>query len=215
MSLKSPVSGFLLAMLLITSCKKKDTILPEISIKGSSFITIVLNTPYTDAGATATDNVDGELTVTATGTVDTNFAGTYYIVYKASDAAGNEAEATRTVVVKNEADVYNGSYQARSIIGVDTSYYLSPLTTSNILNQRIWLVGYSNDSAAAVYADLRHDTILILHQIVNTGIPGTIHAYSGSGFITTISDHTIFQISFRDSVSGNIFTGTSVYTKTN
>jgi len=45
--------------------------------------------------------------VEAEGIVDTNFAGTYIIIYSATDAAGNEAQASRTVVVRNEAKIYN------------------------------------------------------------------------------------------------------------
>jgi hypothetical protein len=197
------------------ACSKKDTTLPEITMKGSSIVVITLNSPYFDAGATATDNVDGVLTVSTEGSVDTNFAGAYYINYTAMDAAGNEAKATRTVIVSNEANIYNGSYTTRSIIGIDTTYYMSTSTISNTLNRRIWLVGYSDDSTAAVYADIHHDTINIPHQMVNTGNPSLLHAFSGSGFIKTISEHAVFEISFTDSVSGNIYHGTSVYTNTN
>lgn len=199
--------------LLATACSKKDTTLPEISLKGNALIVISLNSPYTDAGATATDNFDGFLSVETTGTVDTNFAGTYYITYKAMDMAGNEAQAIRTVVVRNEADVYNGSYDAFSVIGTDTTWFNAPLIISNTLNHRIWLVGYSNAANASVYADFRHDTIIVPEQQVNAGVPAIIHGFSGSGFIKTINDHTVFEISFNDSVSGNIYHGTSVYTK--
>jgi hypothetical protein len=215
MSLKLTISTLFIALVLITACKKKDTSLPVITISGQPVIVIPLNSPYTDAGATATDDFDGDLSVTTTGTVDTNFAGTYYIIYKATDAAGNEAKSSRAVIVRNEADIYNGNYNTRTIIGSDTTYFTATSTISNVLNHRIWLVGYSNISTATVYADLHHDTLIIQHQLTNAGLPLQIHAFTGNGFVKTINDHTVFEISFTDSVAGNIYMGTSVYTKTN
>ena len=55
-------------------------------------------TTYTDEGATASDNVDGTVSVSTSGSVGPD-AGTYTISYSASDAAGNTAAATRTVTV--------------------------------------------------------------------------------------------------------------------
>ena len=42
---------------------------------------------------------DGGETVTTSGSVDVNTVGTYTITYSATDAAGNEGTATRTVTV--------------------------------------------------------------------------------------------------------------------
>jgi hypothetical protein len=214
-SVKFPIIISLFIFILVAGCSKKDETLPEITIKGSSLIIVTLNTPYTDAGATATDNADGILSVSSEGTVDTNFAGNYYIKYTAMDAAGNQAEAIRTVVVRNEAEEYNGNYNAMAVIGTDTTYYQAVSTVSNILNKRVWVVGYSDIATAVVYADLRNDTINIPHQIVNAGSPAQTHAFSGEGFIKTINDHTIFEINFTDSVSGIIYNGTTVYTRSN
>ncbi len=65
--------------------------------------TVDLNSSWTDAGATATDNLDDNATVTAniqaTGAVDITTLGQYTITYTVSDAAGNVATATRTVTV--------------------------------------------------------------------------------------------------------------------
>jgi hypothetical protein len=214
MKLRSAFLLFSVAFAIFISCKKKDTTAPVVTLKGESYIVIILNTRYTDEGATAFDEKDGTLSAETGDSVNTNFAGTYYISYTATDAAGNTGYATRTVVVRNEADVYDGNYNVVSLIA-DSSFYSSPLTISNILNNRVWIVGYSDIADAAVYADFRHDTIIVQHQMVNCGSPLTSHAFSGNGFITTIASHTVFNISFSDSVSGIIYHGTSVYTKTN
>ncbi len=77
----------------------EDREAPVITITGSSHIEIEVNTNYSDAGATATDNVDGEVTVNTEGEVNSGTPGTYTITYTATDEAGNTATETRTVQV--------------------------------------------------------------------------------------------------------------------
>lgn len=79
-----------------------DTTIPVVTITGSSSISIKKNSTYTDAGATGTDNIDGNLSssVVKTGTVNTAVLGTYYVRYNVTDGAGNKAtQKTRTVKV--------------------------------------------------------------------------------------------------------------------
>ncbi len=80
-----------------------DTEAPIISLNGDATVNLALGVSYTDAGATANDNVDGDISgsiIVGGDTVDTNTAGTYTITYDVSDAATNAAaQVTRTVVV--------------------------------------------------------------------------------------------------------------------
>jgi len=78
-----------------------DTAPPVITVTGDNPVTVEKGSTYTDAGATASDNVDGDLTsdIVITGTVDTSVAGTYTLTYSVTDAAGNTGTATRTVNV--------------------------------------------------------------------------------------------------------------------
>lgn len=76
-----------------------DTTAPVITIVGDNPATIDQNQTYTDGGATATDDVDGSVSVTTSGSIDTATAGTQTLTYTATDAAGNVATATRTVNV--------------------------------------------------------------------------------------------------------------------
>ena len=77
-----------------------DTIPPLITITGDNPVTVTRDDTYSDAGATAIDNVDGVVAVTiVSNSVDTSVVGTYHIVYKAEDSSGNEANATREVRV--------------------------------------------------------------------------------------------------------------------
>ncbi len=79
-----------------------DNTKPVITIVGSNPITIARGSSYTDAGATATDNKDGNITarITVSGSVNTNSKGTYYINYDVSDSSGNKANTViRTINV--------------------------------------------------------------------------------------------------------------------
>lgn len=80
-----------------------DTEVPVITLVGDAEITITEGDAFTDPGATATDNVDGDISssIVVTGTVDAATAGTYTLSYGVSDAAGNAAVAvTRSVIVE-------------------------------------------------------------------------------------------------------------------
>ena len=84
-----------------------DTTPPVITLIGSSTINLTIGDTYTDAGATATDDVDGDLTssITTSGTVDTSTAGTYTISYNVSDAAGNAATVVQRTVIVSAASI--------------------------------------------------------------------------------------------------------------
>ena len=86
-----------------------DTTAPVLTLKGSATATVFLGKPYVDAGASATDSFEGDLTAkVAVGgdTVDTSTEGVYTLTYNVSDSAGNAAvEVTRKVTVTQEADV--------------------------------------------------------------------------------------------------------------
>jgi len=77
-----------------------DTIAPTITLNGGASVNVTVGSAYTEAGATASDFVDGTVMVTTNGTVATSVIGGYTITYTASDAAGNATVAVvRTVNV--------------------------------------------------------------------------------------------------------------------
>src|SRR5882724_1682169 len=86
------------------SVKVHDTTIPVITLLGSSTVTVQCHGGYTDAGATASDNCDGNITsrVTTVNPVDANTLGTYTVTYNVSDTVGNAAvQVTRTVIVQD------------------------------------------------------------------------------------------------------------------
>jgi hypothetical protein len=76
---------------------------PVLTILGENPIYIKQNDIYMDEGATAEDNVDGDLTsaIVVDNQVDTSNVGAYGVYYEIKDAAGNFANAKRTVYVHN------------------------------------------------------------------------------------------------------------------
>ena len=79
----------------------EDLTAPVITLLGDNPMNVTLAAEYEEPGATATDNVDGDVTgdIVITGTVNTNVLGTYLVVYTVTDAAGNVGTETRTVNV--------------------------------------------------------------------------------------------------------------------
>ena len=61
---------------------------PVITLSGEATVTLEAGTTYVDAGATATDNIDDSVSVTTSGSVDTDTPGTYTLTYTATDAVG-------------------------------------------------------------------------------------------------------------------------------
>jgi hypothetical protein len=78
-----------------------DTIAPVITIVGGSSVTSVVGSSYSDQGATAHDDIDGDITskIVPTSTVDTSTIGSYSVNYSVTDIAGNSTTVTRVVDV--------------------------------------------------------------------------------------------------------------------
>jgi hypothetical protein len=80
-----------------------DVTPPTITLKGDATVTLTVGDTYTDAGATATDALDGDLTakIVTTNPVNTAQVGSYTVTYNVKDSSGNAASpVTRTVTVK-------------------------------------------------------------------------------------------------------------------
>jgi hypothetical protein len=117
----------------------QDIKAPVFTMLGSNPINIDAGTTYTDAGATAIDDSDGNVTskITVSSNVNPNVGGVYTVTYNVCDNASpaNCSSATRTV------NVYVTWYQTRTIAPAtyydnysatsDTSYYCPSGYTSS------------------------------------------------------------------------------------
>ncbi len=80
----------------------QDITAPVLTLLGENPMTIIESQiPFVDPGATATDDLAGDLTsaIQISGSVNPAVAGTYILSYTVSDPSGNTSSATRTVIV--------------------------------------------------------------------------------------------------------------------
>lgn len=191
----------ILSLVIIQGCKKDDTTPPVVSLNGSSTQTISLNSSYSDPGATATDDEDGTVTASSDASStnpNVNLAGTYIITYTASDAAGNVGTASRTVIVKNDADYLEGTYLTTE----GTSTWTQTISASATVNNRIHFskfANYSNNDD--IYATVTGSQVDLgtSQNGVGIGASGCTHTFTPNGTGTPISSTPItFSIKFTD-----------------
>ena len=85
----------------------RDTTPPTLTLRGAPSVTLTVDSPYADAGATAMDSTDGDLTsrIVVVNPVNTALVATFTITYSVSDLSGNAATpVTRTVTVAPQAE---------------------------------------------------------------------------------------------------------------
>lgn len=147
-----------------------DIIKPTITLTGSSTVTVDEGSTYVDAGATASDNYDGDITVSiiTNNPVNTDVPRTYTITYDVSDAAGNAAgTVTRTVHINQL--LYCGqtmSYYNNIIHGTESADYLVGNRNSPAL-----IFGYGGNDLIKTY-----------------GSGHCVYAGDGNDFMLTASD---------------------------
>lgn len=78
-----------------------DATAPTFTITGDDPATVAVGGTYTDAGATATDDTDGDVTagISTTNNVNAAVIGSYTVDYEVTDSFGNKGTASRTVNV--------------------------------------------------------------------------------------------------------------------
>ena len=79
-----------------------DNVPPELTLSGEASVSVPANTSYVDAGATAFDNIDGDISsrIVADNPVNLKIVGSYTVTYSVQDRAGNSAtQITRNVNV--------------------------------------------------------------------------------------------------------------------
>ena len=97
-----------------------DIIIPVIKMLGESSITIYLNSTYSDAGATAIDNIDGNITskIVVTNNVDVTKTGSYIVTYNVTDTHGNIATPVVRIVkvIRRSSSGGSGGSNGGSVI---------------------------------------------------------------------------------------------------
>ncbi len=174
-----------------------DTTPPTITLLGNSPVTVELGSTYTDAGATASDNVDGNITtsIVIVNPVDTNTIGTYTITYNVQDAAGNNAiQVTRTV---NVVDTTNPTIEIQGPI--DGTTYNAPVEYLNFIatDTNLDSCSYIFNGASSVPVNCNSEDLTTvninsiegLNNLIVTAIDGS--GNSASETITFTVDTTV------------------------
>jgi hypothetical protein len=192
---------------------KPDVNPPEITMNGQEKDTVVLGNGWTDAGVTAKDAEDGNLTaaVVIKGSVTTSFAGTYTVSYYVEDKAGNFAEATRTVTVKNDADKIQGDWSAQSNCGGTENNIssFSKLTSSNSFNGQFTFTGL-------LFNNTGHDLVGFFQGNSIQISPfqgGQNNTYSGSGIVASNFNSFTLNVGFTPSSPGGNYSCVMVFTR--
>lgn len=109
----------------VSASNTADSIPPIIALIGDNPQNLIQGDSYVELGATATDNVDGDITSSIlidSSAVTTSTAGNYPVAYNVSDTAGNAAsQVTRTVRVVSDPGS-NGSNPWEAILGEATGF---------------------------------------------------------------------------------------------
>jgi len=189
--------------ILLAGCKKEDTTLPIIELKGDNPMLIILNSAITDPGASAKDDKDGELIVTSdwnmNSTPNVNYAGTYTVTYTAVDKSDNKATKSRVVIVRNDAYYLEGYYKTTQ----GTSIWYQNITASKTDNNRILFSKFANfNNNNNIYAVVSGGTqVDIPSPQDGVGSTGCAHTFAPDGIgnpITTTPSPLTFSIKFTD-----------------
>jgi len=145
-----------------------DVTPPVITLNGSSVVSITVGDIYTDAGATAIDDVDGPVTVATTGTVDNTNPGIYTLTYTATDASSNTATTIRTINVK-------------------APVILSNISITTPANKLSYFVGDTLDISGLMVSGTYSDGSTKTETITNSNVSGFDSSVPIAGEILTIN----------------------------
>ncbi|MDL2230997.1 DUF5011 domain-containing protein [Bacteroidales bacterium OttesenSCG-928-L19] len=163
---------------LFLSCTDQDTTPPVITLNHAETEEYSLGSDFVDPGATATDNVDGVVPVTATNNIDKNKVGTYKITYRAEDNAGNIAVATRPI--KYNAKALLGSYMMNGTLltHAEESENYNQIKLTNLFGRDSDFETFKN-----VIISIDNNAFTIEHEYsyatIENGAPITISLISG------------------------------------
>ena len=212
-----------------------DLTAPVITLEGGSEVMHSAATDYVDAGATATDNIDGDVDLTTTGSVDSTTVGSYTLTYTATDAAGNKSTTTRTVKVVDDVApeiVLNGvspfahkagdAYSDLSIIATDNIDETSDIvitTSGEVDSSKVasYTITYTaTDSAGNQSSTTRIVNVVDLTPpVITLNGEAEITLSNGAAYVeeeATATDNIDPEVTVT--ISGDVLTAAGTYTVT-
>ncbi|MFN8153436.1 MAG: DUF5011 domain-containing protein [Bacteroidia bacterium] len=188
--------------LFVTSCSKDDTEAPLITLIGDNPHEIDMFDTYTDPGATAEDNEDGNLSSSITvdaSDVDNTMPGHYEVYYSVSDAAGNTGTATREVHVHATAAAMADTYNVFDTCGTGAAAqafsYTQTVTAVNATTMGFnKFADYSGNTGITTTIDEEGVITLASQPALDIGSSLDDHTFSGTGSVTANG----FKLSYND-----------------
>jgi len=157
----------------VVAATVSDSTAPVILLNGQNPVGLYVGDQYVDAGATASDNVDGNITasiVTGGLPIDSSFPGTFTVTYNVSDAAGNPAtQVTRTVNV------------------TAAPVTLSSIAVTTPATKLSYTVGESLDISGLVVTGTYSDNSTAVQSVSVLNITGFNSASPATGQVLTIT----------------------------
>ena len=199
-----------------------DTKKPVITIIGDTPMTIEVGSTFTDPGATATDNYDGNVTVTSAGTVDANTVGTYTLTYTATDSSNNTLSDTRTVNVVDTTPpnlLLNGDAPMTIDVGSTFTDPGATATDNYDGNVTVTTAGTVDANTVGTYTltytatdsndNTTSDTRTV--NVIDPSDPTIIITSSTNGVIDgSITNHSTIELTFTTSKSTSNFTESDI-----
>jgi hypothetical protein len=199
--------------LFIVGCSKDDTEAPIISLIGSNPFQLEMLQTYSEPGATAEDNEDGDISSSINvddSDIDNLLPGTYYVNYTVSDAAGNQGTNSREIVVYATNNAMDDSYSVIDICGTgaaaDTFLYQQNITAtgaSTITFNKF--ADYSNNTGITATVAGNGAITLPFQPALNIGTATEDHDFSGTGSVTESG----FILNYTDKNNSSIPVATS------
>lgn len=165
-----------------------SNVVPIITLLGNNPVTIMTGTAYNDAGATAYDEDDGDITgnIVVTSNVNINVEGTYSVTYNVSNSLGNAAAPVVRIVnvvepyINANAPVITLLGNNPTIIDVGTVYNDAGATASDVedgdLTASIQVTSNVNPNIAGTYTVTYNVTDS--GGISATAVTRTVYVYS-------------------------------------
>lgn len=194
------IGGVSVDWVVTTQAESVNTVLPVITLNKPLYPTIIQGTEYIDPGATAEDDIDGDITnrISVSGAVDIQTPGVYKLQYNVTDSDGNAAlTVERYVTVLQRVD--EKSIDARIYTLPSSDYGDSTALYADNTNYLV----VKDIRAAYALDELQINAITATLSIDGNVIYGPYAlAETVDGYVLSIS-HAL-QLSVGDEVTANV-----------
>jgi hypothetical protein len=176
----------------IYGCNKDDTTAPVINVNGDNPYNLEMLATYTDPGASANDDEDGDISssivIDASG-INNKLPGTYTVFYSVTDAAGNEGTNSRSVVVYASPNALAKNYSVvdSCTSGGNTLVYNYSQTITAVNSTTIGFnkfADYTGNNGITATVNANGTVTIPTQTAQNIGSQAEDHEFAGTGVVT-------------------------------